>query len=36
MKAGRVFEWKPAAPYSYLSNVPVLEGYTKAFASVES
>ena len=36
VKAGRVFEWKPAAPYSYLSNVPVLEGYTKAFASVDS
>ena len=34
VKAGRVFEWKPAAPYSYLSNIPVLEGYTKAFASV--
>ena len=36
VKAGRVFEWKPAAPYSYLSNTGVLEGYTKAFASVES
>jgi len=36
VKAGRVFPWKPAAPYSYLSNVPVLEGYTKAFASVDS
>ncbi|HEY0239856.1 MAG TPA: ABC transporter substrate-binding protein [Friedmanniella sp.] len=36
VKAGRVFEWKPAAPYSYLSNVAVLEGYTKAFASVDS
>jgi len=36
VKAGRVFEWKPSAPYSYLSNVGILEGYTKAFASVDS
>lgn len=36
VQAGRVFEWKPAAPYSYLSNIGVLEGYTKAFASVDS
>jgi iron complex transport system substrate-binding protein len=36
VKAGRVFDWKPSAPYSYLSNVAVLEGYTRAFASVDS
>ena len=36
VKAGRVFPWKPAAPYSYASNVAVFEGYTKAFASVDS
>jgi iron complex transport system substrate-binding protein len=36
VKAGRVFEWKPSAPYSYLSNVAILEGYAKAFASVDS
>ena len=36
VKAGRVFEWKPAAPYSYLSNTSVLEGYTKAFESIDS
>nr|WP_269778797.1 ABC transporter substrate-binding protein [Microlunatus antarcticus] len=36
VKAGRVFPWKPAAPYSYLSNIAVLEGYTKAFASISS
>ncbi|MGI3783411.1 MAG: ABC transporter substrate-binding protein, partial [Janthinobacterium lividum] len=36
VKAGRVFAWKPAAPYPYLSNIGVLEGYTKAFASVDS
>ena len=36
VKAGRVFPWKPAAPYSYAANVAVLEGYTQAFASVDS
>ena len=36
VKAGRVFPWKPAAPYSYASNVAVFEGYTQAFASVDS
>ena len=36
VKAGRVFPWKPAAPYSYAANVAVLEGYTQAFASLDS
>ena len=36
VKAGRVFPWKPAAPYSYAANVAVLEGYAEAFASVDS
>ena len=36
VKAGRVFEWKPSAPYSYLSNVAILEGYSRAFASIDS
>ena len=36
VKAGRVFPWKPAAPYSYASNVAVFDGYTKAFASLDS
>ena len=26
VKAGRVFPWKPAAPYSYLSSIAVLDG----------
>ncbi|SDV02193.1 iron complex transport system substrate-binding protein [Microlunatus sagamiharensis] len=36
VKAGRVFEWKPAAPYSYLSSTPVLTGLTEAYASLGS
>lgn len=36
VKAGRVFEWKPAAPYSYLSSTPVLTGLTEAYRSVGS
>ncbi len=36
VQAGRVFEWKPAAPYSYASSVAVLDGFTQAYASLES
>ncbi|SEP77882.1 ABC transporter substrate-binding protein [Microlunatus flavus] len=36
VKAGRVFAWKPAAPYSYLSSTAVLQGYTDAFGSLNS
>ena len=36
VKAGRVFEWKAAAPYSYAASVPVLQGLTKAYASLGS
>ena len=27
VKAGKVYEWKPAAPYSYRSSVGILEGF---------
>ena len=33
VKAGKVFEWKPAAPYSYVSSVPILEGFGQAWAA---
>ena len=36
VKAGRVFEWKPAAPYSYLSSTPVLTSLTEAYGSLSS
>ena len=34
VKAGRVFEWRAAAPYSYLASLPVLQGFSRAYASV--
>ena len=36
VKAGRVFEWRPAAPYSYLSSTPLLTSLTEAYTSVGS
>ena len=36
VKAGRVFPWKPAAPYSYRASVSVLDGFTKAYSSLAS
>ena len=34
VKAGRVFAWKPAAPYSYAASVPILQGFGEAYAAV--
>jgi iron complex transport system substrate-binding protein len=34
VKAGRVFAWKPAAPYSYAASVSILRGFGEAYASV--
>ena len=36
VKAGRVFPWTTAAPYSYAAGVGVLDGMTKAYASLDS
>ena len=33
VKEGRVFEWFPAAPYSYAASVGILQGFGKAYAS---
>ena len=35
VKAGQVFDWKPAAPYSYASNIAIFEAFAEALTSSE-
>ena len=36
VKSGQVFDWKPAAPYSYLSSAPLLDAFATALTSSEA
>ena len=33
VKAGQVFDWKAAAPYSYLSSAPIFADFAKALST---
>ncbi len=35
VKAGQVFDWKPATPYSYASNIAIFEAFAEALTSSE-
>ena len=35
VKAGQVFAWKPAAPYSYAANAPIFADFAQALTSAK-
>ena len=36
VKSGQVYDWKPAAPYSYLSSAPLLDAFATALTCSEA
>ena len=36
VKSGQVFDWKAAAPYSYVSTAPLLDAFAAALTSSEA